>query len=177
MYWCSPVIKSRLKRQKKFCLLCNSTGISIWDKRSEIFVCARPVTRQGGLITVMCTYFLFSRTVIRKIHLCAAPLGGICLCPSAMRDSRVFRGKQSTWDYFEGGRKDVRLQSRAHLMDPREVFSSKGPLFLPRRSRQWSPAEWILVPCAQQAPVTTKPLIISWQKPKGIILLSSVLCR
>lgn len=42
------------------------------------------------------------------------------------QDSRVFRGKQSTQDHFEGHRRDV---SRAHLMDPWEVFSSKGAPF------------------------------------------------
>lgn len=122
--------------RKSACYVIPLASVSGTSECSEIFVCARPVIHQGGLITVMCTYFLFSRTIIRESHLRAAPLGGICLCPSATRDSRVFRGKQSTRDYFEGGRKDVRLQSRAHLMDPREVFSSKGPLFLPRRSRQ-----------------------------------------
>lgn len=95
----------------------------------------------------------------------------------------VFVGRQWQIEGSLGKNKTLQVLKRVQMWGstadltwwiPQRCFHQKGLL---SSTQTWtkSQSEWIVVPCALQAPVTTKPLIISWQKPKGIILLSSVL--
>lgn len=165
-------------KKKRFCLLRNSTGITVEIKRHKVFVGRRQ--HRGDSLGQMdhgdVYIFSFLKDHYRKV------LSRRC-SPRRLLSLSKIQGSLE-----ENKALEIILKSTAEMWGSKKpsspdgslrgVFIKRSPLFFPpRTSRQWRPAEWILVPCAQQAAVTTKPLIISWQKPKGIILLSSVLCH
>lgn len=106
----------------------NSTSIAIEIKRHKLFVCRRQHrVFLGACESQWCVHvFLFEGPLLESsVHV---------LLPSVPfvfeQDSRVFRGKQSTRDHFEGRRRDARLQ-RAELTwwIPERCFHQKEPTF------------------------------------------------
>lgn len=136
--WLSEAIRSvvsknidvtrSLKTKKRFCLLRNSTGITIEIKRHKVFVGRRQhrwfIGANGSRWCVH--IFLFEGPLSESFVQALLPSAAFVF----EQDSRVFRGKQSTRDHFEEHRRDVRVQ-KAELTwwIPERCFHQKEPPF------------------------------------------------